>query len=136
MKTVKLLLFILACMLASCSDRKNQETVDYYLSQPRDPDLVGWWKYDTEENGSVFWYFKEPGTIAELTCDGDGEYYSEIRYYWYTEKKNGRKILYLFRPVGRLYGSDDARDYYEIRNDYQAELKGINSIVKNCVLLW
>jgi hypothetical protein len=104
-------------MFTSCSDRKDRETVDYYLSQSRDPDLVGWWKYDTEENGSVFWYFKEAGTIATLTCDGEGEYYSEIRYYWYTEKKNGRKILYLFRPIGRLYGSDDSRDYYEIRND-------------------
>jgi hypothetical protein len=124
MKTVKLILFILVCMLASCSDRKNQETVDYYLSQPRDSDLLGWWKYDTE-NSSVFWNFKETGTIAELTCDGEGDYYSEYVYYWYTEKKNDRKILYLFHPYGGLYASEYNRCYYEIRNDSIWKSSGI-----------
>jgi hypothetical protein len=126
MKTVKLILFILVCMLASCSDRKNQETADYFLSQSRDPDLVGWWKYDIEENGSFFFNYKETGTIAELSySDGKAGYYFESQYYWYTEKKNGRKILYKFRPGGVLYGSDYSNDYYEIRNDSLWKSSGI-----------
>jgi hypothetical protein len=54
--------------------------------------------------------------ISELT-DEEVPYYSEYRYYWYTEEKNNRKILYLFHPYGGLYASDYSRKYYEIRND-------------------
>jgi hypothetical protein len=98
--------------------KKNQETIDYYLSQSRDPDLVGWWKWNLEDEFAFYWHFKETGTIADLQhMGGETEHYSEFRYYWYTEKKNGRNILYSFHHYGGLKGSDYSRDYYEIRND-------------------
>lgn len=117
-------------MLAACSDKKNQETIDYYLSQPKDAELLGWWKWNLEDESALcYWYFKESGTIGELPyMDGKTLQYSELRYYWYTEK-NDRKILHRFHPYGGLYASENDRDYYKIENvlfGYQAELKDIN----------
>jgi hypothetical protein len=111
----KTVLVLFTLFTVGCTDKKNQETIDYYLSQPRDSELLGWWKYDTE-NDSVFWYFKEAGTIGVLHMDGETSDYSESRYYWYTEK-NDRKILHYFHPYGGLYASEYSHDYYEIKND-------------------
>lgn len=103
-------------MFTACSDKKNKETIDYYLSQPKDPELLGWWKHDIE-TGSVFWHFREAGIISTLTDSEGNFYYSEYQYYWYIKEENDRKILYLFRPVGGLYASEYIRGYYEIKND-------------------
>jgi hypothetical protein len=32
-------------MFATCTEKKNQETIDFILSQQRDSDLVGWSNY-------------------------------------------------------------------------------------------
>jgi hypothetical protein len=118
MKTVTLILSMLVFMLAACSDKKNQETIDHFLSQPRDADLLGWWKCNIENESTFdYWYFKEVGIISALSyIDGRFSHYSESQYYWYT-KKDDRNILYRFHPYGGIYASDYGRDYYKVEND-------------------
>jgi hypothetical protein len=112
-------------MLIACSDKKDKETIEYFLSQPRDPELLGWWKWNLEDEPACsYWYFRESGTIGDLSYITDELVLSEHRYYWYTEE-NDRKILYLFRPIGSLYGSDSGRDYYKIKNDSLWKSSGI-----------
>jgi hypothetical protein len=119
MKRNKLVFLILVFLLSACSDNKDKETVDYFLSQPRDAELLGWWKWNLgDEPACSYWYFRESGTIDQLSyiTEGVDLDYAEHQYYWYTEKKD-RKILYRFRPIGRLYGTDYGRGYYKIEND-------------------
>jgi hypothetical protein len=103
-------------MFTACTEKKNQETIDFFLSQPRDADLLGWWKYYTE-NDSIFWHFKEPGTIlVSPYMDGILWNTPENRYYWYTEEKD-RKVLHYFCPRAWFEGKDYSRGYYKIEND-------------------
>jgi hypothetical protein len=126
MKRFVLILSVLAFMFTACSDKKNQETIDFFLSQPRDSELLGWWKLNTEID-SVFWHFKESGTISELEYR-DGNVYndSEDWYYWYTEEKDGKKILYEFHPRGYLEGKDYSSGYYKIEGDSLWNSAGID----------
>ncbi|MDR2383510.1 MAG: hypothetical protein LBD76_06470 [Prevotellaceae bacterium] len=64
----KLISLILFFMLTACSDKKDKETIDYFLSQPRDTELLGWWKWNRgDEPACYYWYFRESGTIGELS---------------------------------------------------------------------
>jgi hypothetical protein len=130
MKKIKLVLSILVFMFTACSDKKNQETIDFFLSQPRDPELIGWWKWNTETD-SVFWHFKESGTISELEYK-DGNVYndSEDRYYWYTEEREEKKILYEFYPRGWFEGKDYGNGYYKIEGDSLWKSAGIEGGVQ------
>jgi hypothetical protein len=94
----KTVLVLFTLVTISCTDKKNRETIDYILSQHRDSELLGWWKWNLEDDAAFYyWYFKESGTIGELPpyTDGTASSYSECEYYWYTEKKD-REILYRF----------------------------------------
>jgi hypothetical protein len=83
------------------------------------------------EIDSSFWYFKGNGTILKLEYM-DGTLYndSEDWYYWYTEKKEDRKILHLFHPYGGLYASQYSRGYYKIENDSLWNSAGIDGDVQ------
>jgi hypothetical protein len=103
---------------ASCTDRRNNEKIEYFLSQPRDTELTGWWSLT-----SAYWYFKESGTKTVLcrTVYEDGTFkydYLGYEYYWYTEKTgDGRKIFHYFRPTGWIDNKEEGDEYYAIRND-------------------
>jgi hypothetical protein len=125
-----LILILTALFSVGCNDKKNQETVDYILSQPKDPDLAGWWKRNTE-NDSVFWYIKKTGTISELEYR-DGNVYndSEDWYYWYTEKKDDKQIFHCFHPRGWIDGKDYSHVYYKIENDSFWKSAGIEGDIQ------
>jgi hypothetical protein len=128
MKKMKLFLPALIFMVfTACSDKKNQETIDFILSQPRDADLTGWWKWNTD---SVFWYFKKTGTISEIVYQNGTVYRNpEDWYYWYTEK-NDRKILHYFHPYGGPYASEYNHVYYKIENDFLWRSDGIEGDIQ------
>ena len=112
---IVLVLFV-AIFSVSCNKKWNREKIEYYLSQPRDPELFGWWKI--VDPG--FWNLKSSGTITEasFTQSTNDYYIYESRYYWYTEKTNdNRKILHLFEPSGVLEKKYEPSYYYLIRND-------------------
>ena len=112
-KIISLLFVYMFC--TSCTSKWNNEKVAYYLSQPRDPELTGWWKM-----GGYFWNLKSTGTIAEMTLlQYNGEYFvDEDRFYWHTEKKSDtEKIFHHFNTAGWMDKKYEINAYYMVRND-------------------
>jgi hypothetical protein len=122
----KIVLVFFVLFSVGCTDKKNRETIDYILSQHRDSELLGWWKWNLEDDAAFYyWYFKESGTIGELQhTDGTASSYSECEYYWYTEKKD-REILHRFYPHAWFEGKEYYHDYYKIKNDSLWRSSGI-----------
>lgn len=58
----------LLCMMSCSHKDENDEIMNFYLSQPRDPELVGWWEYEyTDGDGittTLYHYFNENGTVV------------------------------------------------------------------------
>ena len=111
---IGLILFI-AIFSVSCNNRRNKEKIEYYLSQPRDLELLGWWKIITHP---AHWNFKSNARIGTIDYNDDGDLISngDDWYYWCTIKDDkNRKILCIFYP--HSYGEEESRGYYIIRND-------------------
>ena len=109
-----LVLFVAICCV-SCSKKRYNEKVEYYMSQPKDPELLGWWKTLSHR---AFYNFKSNGRVARLEYSNEDHLILDgtDMDYWHTkiDDKN-RKILCMFYLYG--YGSDESCGYYIIRND-------------------
>jgi hypothetical protein len=115
MKSIfKTVLMLFTLFAVGCS-KKDDDKIDYYLSQPRDADLTGWWV----SHDSAFMNFQqETGRIITVSCD-NGDYY-ELPYhtYWFTEKDGDKNILHRFEAHGGFpYGSPEYHCFYKIVND-------------------
>jgi hypothetical protein len=111
------LLLFCAGYIISCGNSKDYDCREYFLSQPRDAELLGWWKrpYDSIHKFQTFWNFRHDATITVLSyIDGsDPDEYEP--YYWYTEKKD-KNILHVFVESG-LPEYLEYHNYYKIVND-------------------
>jgi hypothetical protein len=121
-----MLISFVALFFATCND--GDEKIEYFLSQPKDADLVGWWKFPYNEESDIqsFWQFKQTGTTTTLTFqEGKVDNYEEDVYYWYTGKKGDKIILYTFRKGSLIYAHEEYREYYKIVNDSLWTSEGI-----------
>jgi hypothetical protein len=130
-----LIISVIPIFFAACYEDGDKK-IEYYLSQPKDTALVGWWKwsYDDENDIQYFWKFKQTGTITQLVFRDSKFDYDEDLYYWYTEKKGDKNILYTFHKVGVLYNHDEGRGYYKIVGDSLWQSGGIEGDVNSSEL--
>jgi hypothetical protein len=134
---VKIILISFVPVFFATCHNDGDEKIEYYLSQPRDADLVGWWKwpYNDESDIQTFWKFKQTGTITELTFqNGKVDNYEEDWNYWYTEKEGNTNILHTFHKYGGLYNHDEGRGYYKIVGDSLWKSGGIEGDVNSSEL--
>jgi hypothetical protein len=125
------LISFVTVFFVTCND--GDEKIEYYLSQPRDTDLVGWWKWSYDEANDIqtFWKFNQTGTTTELSFqNGKVDNYEEDRYYWYTGKKGNKNILYTFRKGSLIYGNEEYRGYYKIVGDSLWQSAGIEGDIQ------
>ncbi|MDR1595050.1 MAG: hypothetical protein LBS43_11295 [Prevotellaceae bacterium] len=113
---IVLLLFCAGCIIA-CGNGKDYDQREYFLSQPRDPKLLGWWKhpYDSIHKIQTFWNFQQDATITVLSYMDGSDIDDYAPYYWYTEKKD-ENILHIFVESG-LPEYLEYHSYYKIVND-------------------
>jgi hypothetical protein len=133
MKVFLKIILILLVLIFFTACRKNEEDrrVKFYLSQPRDAALFGWWEkpYDSIRNIAFFWKFKQTGTITDLVFQNDKvEIYYENLHYWYTEKRTDKNIIHAFFDDG--LGIIESNDYYKIVGDSLWVSNGISDTAK------
>jgi hypothetical protein len=118
-----LILFV-PVFFATCHKGENEDEngkggiIKFWLSQPRDAALFGWWEapYDSVNNMKTFWKFKQTGTITDLVFQNDKvEIYYEDRHYWYTEKLNDKNAMYAIFDDDVWFIESD--NYYKIVGD-------------------
>jgi hypothetical protein len=119
MKSIfKTVLMLFTLFSVGCS-KKDDDKIDYYLSQPRDADLIGWWIHENKQgNYSIYFNFQQNGIF--LVVEYEKEIYSEYIYvtYWFTEKSENKNILYKFeKHDGTLYKSIENKNLYKVIND-------------------
>jgi hypothetical protein len=117
-KIVLIVLLLVTVFFSACRNNEEDRRVNFYLSQPRDAALFGWWErpYDSIRNIASFWKFKQAGTITDLAFQNDEVFlYYENRHYWYTEKRNEKNIMHAFFDDG--FGIIESNDYYKIVGD-------------------
>ena len=111
MKSIfKTALALFALFLVGC-DKEDNDKMDYYLSQPRDADLIGWW-FRSDESGLCYWNFQQSGKLLEVSSVSaeNLKLYKQDNLYWFTENKN---VLNVFEKHGGwLYGSIEMKSYY------------------------
>jgi len=115
MATVALLLL----PLASCDNtRENERIANFYLSQPRDPQLVGWWAEWDEVNGdSLFHWYRADGVVhTDLKYRGGAIDMRGVwdNNYWYTKDGN---IHWFNRHDSWKSHSSQFHYRYEVRGD-------------------
>jgi hypothetical protein len=115
--------FLLAALttvlaLAGCDKAgENERITNFYLSQPRDPELVGWWAdVSGAERDAVFHWYRADGVVLS-----DLKYYNgaidlrgQPQIYWYT---NGNIFHWFHRNDSWKGWSPQATHEYEIRGD-------------------
>jgi hypothetical protein len=113
---IRTVLLLYAGCIIACGNDKGYNQHEYILAQPRDTDLLGWWKrpYDSLHNDQTFWHFQQNATITVLSYV-NGKPVNYAPYYWYTEK-NDRNILHIFAESG-MAGYLEDHSYYKIAND-------------------
>ncbi len=112
--------FTAALAFAGCSDKhENDEIMRFYLSQPRDPELVGWWVQAGEPSEgelSIHYYvFNADGTAWWVAKNlSDGKLFRNPVEYWYA--KDG--VYHVFeRHDSWAYGNCEYDTEYEVRGD-------------------
>lgn len=121
------LCIVVTFFTVGCSNKnENEEIMNFYLSQPRDPELVGWWERQAggDEGKVTYKWFRKDGTaIMNMTyrngiltdATGTDYRYAKAIHYWYA--KDG--VYHTFdRNDGWLKGwSPQSETRYEIRGD-------------------
>lgn len=100
--------------------RRDDAIMRFYLSQPRDPRLVGWWENErpAEDEFSYYTCFNADGTAYECSRDFNGKLWRNL-VYWYS--KDG--VYHIFeRPDSYVHwkgkaGSTESHIEYEVRGD-------------------
>ena len=125
MASMKKLLIAAALVLSvGCSNKdENEARTSFYLSQPRDPALVGWWKedisgYNSDGTAAIFYtWFKETGTVVVFMRDNNGTLDTKGSDTWYWYAKEG--VYHTFdRNDSAMKGrSPESATQYEIRGD-------------------
>jgi hypothetical protein len=107
-----------AVLAAACSHKKeNDEIMRFYLSQPRDPELVGWWQAENDSEGNEqFTAFRADGSMALNITASRGELYPRWCSYWYT-KENVLHEFYRFSDTWASPYAPQHRYLYEIREN-------------------
>jgi hypothetical protein len=139
MKSIlKTALVLFALSSAGCSSKQDDEKIDYYLSQPRDTNLVGWWFRSDEFGGLYYWHFQQTGKLLELysSTTENPEFYEHDDKYWFTEKKDNKNILNIFEKHGGLYGSIEYHSYYKAVNDSLWRSDGLDELNSELRILW
>jgi hypothetical protein len=92
--------------------------IDYYLSQPRDTDLNGWWVSKNQGIDSMFFNFQQEAGEFLIVEYNEGIYSEHtFKTYWFTKKDGDKNILYRFEKHGSLYGSAEYKNFYKVVND-------------------
>lgn len=90
--SILMTVFVLSSLSGCNNSKENEQITNFYLSQPRDQDLVGWWaEWDDVNRDSLFHWYRADGVA--LT---DLKYYNGVidlrgtgnNNYWYTENNN------------------------------------------------
>jgi hypothetical protein len=129
---IKIILILLVpVFFAACRKNENGGIVNFYLSQPRDAALFGWWEepYDSVNNIASFWKFNQTGTITDLVLENDTVFlYYEDFHYWYTEKQGDKNAMHAIFYDGFWFFAND--DYYKIVGDSLWLSNGISDTAK------
>lgn len=121
MEKAFLLTAALLLALAGCSDKREDDArMRFYLSQPRDPELVGWWEdaKPAEDDFCYYTCFNADGTAYECYRDFNGTLWRNL-YYWYSSDG----VYHLFeRPNSYVHwqgkaGSSEWDYDYEVRGN-------------------
>jgi hypothetical protein len=133
---LKTVLVLFTLFSVGCS-KKDDDKIDYYLSQPRDTDLFGWWTR-IDETGSYYWHFQQTGRIFEVHYSSPSDIFQYDDKYWFVENKEGKNILNVFEKHGGLYGSIEYQSYYKVVNDTLWTSNGIEEYSNDTELkiLW
>jgi hypothetical protein len=105
--------------LSGCNKAdENERIMNFYLSQPRDPELVGWWAgVNSDGRDSLFHWYRADGVVLN-----DLKYYNGAidlkgvsqSCYWYTNEN----VFHWFHRRDSWKGwSPQAHHRYEIRGD-------------------
>lgn len=125
-------LFLFGC------DKKDNDKIDYYLSQPRDANLVGWWSRSDESGSLYYWNFQQSGKLLEIySSTAENPVFQEYDdKYWFTEKKDNKNILNIFEKHGGLYGSIEYNFYYKVVSDSLWKSDGLDELDSELRTLW
>jgi hypothetical protein len=137
MKRILKIALVLFTLFAAGCGKKDDDKIDYYLSQPRDASLLGWW-FRSDESGLYYWNFQQSGKLLEvysLTVENP-EFYEYDDKYWFTEKKDNKNILNIFEKHGGLYGSIEYHSYFKVVNDSLWKSDGLDEINSELRILW
>jgi hypothetical protein len=116
MKSIfKTVLMLFTLFAVGCS-KKDDDKIDYYLSQSRDANLFGWW-VRSNETGLYYWHFQQTGRIFEVYYSSPSNISEYDDKYWFTGNKDNKNILNVFEKHGGLYGSIEYKSYYKVVND-------------------
>ncbi|MDR1595051.1 MAG: hypothetical protein LBS43_11300 [Prevotellaceae bacterium] len=136
---LKTVLVLFTLFSVGCS-KKDDDKIDYYLSQPRDADLNGWWSRTDEFGGLYYWNFQQSGKLLEVySSTVENPVFREYDdKYWFTEDKDNKNILNIFEKHGGLYGSIEYHFYYTVVNDTLWTSNGIEEYSNDTELkiLW
>jgi hypothetical protein len=111
---IALLLFFADCFIA-CGNNKDYNPLEYIFAQPKDADLIGWWKCPHDSTTYSLWYFQQNAALTSYTYTNEALVLT-TNHYWFTEKQD-ENILHIF-TTGFFEGHyfDNPR-YYKIAND-------------------
>lgn len=109
-----LTIFLLSTFL-SCGDKKEEEMMrDFYLSQKRDPNLVGWWFIEGDSGQDKrYQEFQSGGVLKDAyRKESDNKLYIlKSDEYWYT--KGDTLMIYDYNESW-MYGSREFAVGYKI----------------------
>ena len=116
----KLLIAAALVLSVGCSNKdENEARTSFYLSQPRDPALVGWWVQASEpadgEMSIHYTVFNTDGTMYWASRRlSDGKLFKNPTWYWYA--KDG--VYHIFeRRDSWAKASTEYDVVYEVRGD-------------------
>lgn len=115
MRKLNLLLWILIILLPlSGCIKDDKELLDFYLSQPKDPRLIGKWQFLIEP--SMYQTYSEDGYIYNYS-DGDINETGSQGDCWYTE---GDSVLRRYFYTGSYFtqSKEHPAQYYKVEEDY------------------
>jgi hypothetical protein len=111
----------------------DKDLMEYYKSQPKDANLMGWWDISTAINSGCCLYCKfDSYSKPEYYLADNGELKSrDGNHYWYTA---GNLLYVLEYNESWMYGSIETSYKYEIRNDTLFLNNNVHSIQTNSPL--
>ena len=96
---IKNLLFLLVVVLflSACHDDNGAELLEFYKSQPRDPELIGWWgRYDELNKEHRYDIYESDGRFLTYEIKDSGERYkSWTNNYYYTKDNKIMMFQYM-----------------------------------------